>query len=113
VLDLRRQTIHDWLERGDPNGADPHDEPYRRFRRRVETAQARGEARAVATIAKAATQDWRAQRGCSSARALRSGDAGVGRRPTENWRRRLRRPHPTWGELDQLAARRNRLSTEV
>lgn len=55
-----RSTFYDWQERGDPEGTDPADQPFREFRERVDKARAEGEARNVALVAKAATRSWQA-----------------------------------------------------
>jgi hypothetical protein len=54
------RTYNHWLERGDPEGSDPKDEPYRVFREKVERAVAEGEAVNVALISRAAQKDWKA-----------------------------------------------------
>jgi alkanesulfonate monooxygenase SsuD/methylene tetrahydromethanopterin reductase-like flavin-dependent oxidoreductase (luciferase family) len=55
---IARQTFDGWMTRG-LSGLEA-DEPYRRLRDRVEQARAEGQARHVALVARAATDDWRA-----------------------------------------------------
>lgn len=53
-------TFHRWIERGDPNGTNRIDQPYRDFAAKVDKAIAEAEAREVTQISRAAEQDWRA-----------------------------------------------------
>lgn len=55
-----RSTYYRWLERGDPDGTESRDAPYREFRLAVEQAEAEAELRDVGLIAKAGKHDWRA-----------------------------------------------------
>lgn len=70
---VSRATFFAWMERGHPDGVRAEDapgdaprvlraedEPYRDFRRRITQAQADGEARNIAFIARAAPRDWKA-----------------------------------------------------
>lgn len=60
VAGVSKQQFYEWLRRGDPDAEDAADEPYRRFRERVEQARADGEARNVTVIARAAVTNWQA-----------------------------------------------------
>jgi hypothetical protein len=51
---IGERTLREWLARGHPDGNKPADAPYRRFRARVEQAQAEAEAVLVTRIQKAA-----------------------------------------------------------
>lgn len=55
-IDIR--TLQRWLERG--RSGRERDKAYREFTERVGRARAEAEARAVAQIARAASEDWRA-----------------------------------------------------
>jgi hypothetical protein len=57
AVGISRQTYHDWMTRGEADGADPE---FREFRRRVEKARAEAEVRAVARIARAQEESWQA-----------------------------------------------------
>ena len=57
---VARATFYDWLDRGRREGTAKDDEPFRKFRERVDHARAEGEARAVTAIMAAAAKDWRA-----------------------------------------------------
>lgn len=98
------KTFYVWLRRGAPDGR-AADRPYRDFRHRVERAQSEGEARNVALIARAATDNWQA-----AAWLLE-------RRYPERWARPSQRgqqepaaePEPAadpFSEVDELAQRR-------
>lgn len=54
-----KRTFYDWLERGDPDGTEKANEPFRVFRERVEIARREGEQRHVLAIA--TNPDWRAR----------------------------------------------------
>lgn len=62
AVGVHRATLYAWIELGDPEreGARKADEPYRRFRERVEQARAEVEQQAAALVVKAAQEDWRA-----------------------------------------------------
>jgi hypothetical protein len=60
VAGVSRRRLNEWLRKGDPAGANPRYEPFRRWRERVESAKAEAEARNVALIAQAATSNWQA-----------------------------------------------------
>lgn len=98
------KTFYVWLRRGAPDGP-AADARYRDFRRRVERAQSEGEARNVALIARAATDNWQA-----AAWLLE-------RRHPERWARLSQRPQTEdpapaekpadpFDEVDELASRR-------
>jgi transposase len=54
------RTWQEWLQRGDPRGRKAADSPFRAFRRQVAEAEAAGEARHIALIARAGTTSWQA-----------------------------------------------------
>jgi transposase len=103
VAGVSRKTFGIWLKRGEPTGTDPDDAPFRRLREAVEAAQAEGEARNVAIIARAAMENWQA-----AAWLLE-------RQHPERWARISQRPveepaapgpSDPFAEVDELAARR-------
>lgn len=104
VAGISRSTYKNWIKRGDPEGDDPEDAPYRRLRERVDAAQAEGEARNVAIIARAALDNWQA-----AAWLLE-------RQHPERWARISQRPEEAappvstardpFAEVDELAQRR-------
>lgn len=104
VAGISRRTFSVWIKRGDPAGDDPDDAPFRRLRERVEAAQAEGEARNVAIIARAALDNWQA-----AAFLLE-------RQHPERWARISQRPEEPaappvadpFAEVDELASRRRR-----
>lgn len=57
---ISKSTFYDWLERGAAEGTKKVDEPYRRFRERIEQARAKGETEAIALIQRHAMKDWKA-----------------------------------------------------
>jgi len=60
AVGISAKTFYQWLRRGAPDGH-PNDIAYRDFRERVERAISEGEARNVALIARAASNDnWQA-----------------------------------------------------
>ena len=103
VAGIHPKTLARWLARGNPDGSDPADAPYRAFRQRVDQARAEGETRNVAIIAQAAAQNWQA-----AAWLLE-------RQFPERWARVSQRekdepasatPNDPFAEVDELAARR-------
>lgn len=60
VAGIHRSTLNRWIARGDPEGTDPEDAPYRAFVLDLAQARAEGETRNVAIIAQAASQNWQA-----------------------------------------------------
>lgn len=60
AVGVSKQTLYNWLERGDPAGAKKADEPFRAFRQQLEQARAEGEAVLVTRIQIAGQKDWKA-----------------------------------------------------
>lgn len=105
VAGVARARISEWMRRGDPAGNEPRDAPFRRFRERVEQARAECEARNVALITQAATQNWQAaawllERSYPErwARPSQRGDLAPTAEPAA--------PADAFSEVDDLASRR-------
>ncbi len=60
VVGVSQPTYYDWLDKGDPAGADEQWAAHRELRARIETARAEGIALNVSIIQQAAKKDWRA-----------------------------------------------------
>ncbi|HKE79025.1 MAG TPA: hypothetical protein VKB54_06940 [Solirubrobacteraceae bacterium] len=106
VVGIGRRTYYRWLARGQSNRA--RDRPYADLRDRIGQARAEAEARAVAQIARAGADDWRA-----AAWFLERGFPDRWGRPAER-ERLIEIPAPAepapaedpFAEVDELAARR-------
>jgi hypothetical protein len=102
-----RRTFYDWWERGVENGSEPRDEPFREMRARLERAKAEGEARNVATIARAAPTNWQA-----AAWILERGSPERWARPSQRGEDDARASdmpmpaHDPFAEVDELAQKR-------
>jgi hypothetical protein len=59
-VSLPTATFYAWLDKGNPDGANPAHAVYRDFAARIAKARHDGEAHRVTRIATAATKDWRA-----------------------------------------------------
>lgn len=101
---IGKRTFQRWMERGHQDGADPDEEPYRRFRAAVEEARAIGESRNVALIAHAATENWQAAAWMLE-RQFPERWARVSQRDKENEGPKANDP---FAEVDELARVRNR-----
>jgi hypothetical protein len=104
VAGICTKTYGRWLARGNPEGDDPANAPFRRFRERVESALAEGEARNVALIARAAMDNWQAAAWLLE-RQHPERWARVSQRPSEEQPARSG-PGDPFAEVDELAARR-------
>jgi hypothetical protein len=111
VAGVNTRRLREWMARGDPEGTDPRNAPYREFAAAVTKARAESEARNVAIITRAAGTNWQA-----AAWLLE-------RTHPERWARPAQRvaaePEPAPGvtevapddpfaEVDELAQRRQR-----
>lgn len=106
VAGVARERLRDWHRLGDPAGTEARHEVHRRFRSRVEAARAENEARNVALIARAASENWQAAAWLLErtyperwARPSQRGDQGPGEAPAPV-------KDDPFGEVDELAARR-------
>jgi hypothetical protein len=99
-------TFYGWWARGEANGTEKRDAPFREMRVRVERARAEGEARNVAVIATAAPNNWQAaawllERGSPERWARPSQRGEDSARPSE-----LPAAADPFAEVDELAKKR-------
>jgi hypothetical protein len=108
AVGLSRSTFNSWMARG--RTSDEKDGAYRELRRRVHQAQAEGEARNVAQIAKAAADSWQAAAWMLERMAPeRWGRVSVRMRDValqENPAPVVTEEHDPFREVDELAERR-------
>jgi hypothetical protein len=100
-----KSTFYDWMGRGDPNGTDPRDQRYRRFRAEVQRARAQGEAGLLAAVNSAAPRNWQAAAWLLERRWPEKW-ARVSQRETDDKDTPPAKRDP-FAEVDELAKRRN------
>jgi hypothetical protein len=106
---VAERTYESWLQKGDPEGTEPENELYRRFRAEVEQAQAEGEVRNIAVITSAAQNgNWKAAAWMAERQAPERWAKGAGVKPTtaEPAAKPPADPFEAQEQRDELAERR-------